>query len=155
MSDENKGINFEGLLSKIPKFEIPNINKSLLENPAYNFNPYAEKEVESHKIIKDLSNDEDKKDFNGRICDRCGSKIDNTYHWFYLESKYSDKDLIMCCYDCLKKLYDDKGSLDMYEINEYSRCTAYYKCKELGNLRNKCETGENLSYTSIMSLAYK
>lgn len=146
MNEKFKGIDFSRFVNKSLDFKIPK-----LVNPIENLNLYNEREVESSKIMFDLNKDRECIDFDIRSCDMCNSNIEGTFNWFHLISKYNNKDLVICCYECLSELYtDNNGTLDEYEIYEYSRCTAYYKCKEIGNLRDKCQTGENLSYTSIL-----
>ena len=112
---------------------------------------FDKKEIESKEIMSDLHKNKESIDFDKKNCDKCNSKIDGSFNWFYLISKSINKNLVICCYDCLKNLYNENGTLDDYEIYQYSRCTAYYKCKELGNLRDKCQISENLSYTNTLS----
>jgi len=57
------------------------------------------------------------------------------------ESKRVEK---ICSIDCLKE-FKELHSQNTINYKEVSRCTAYYKCLEIGNLRKKCEYSKNIN----------
>lgn len=89
-------------------------------------------------------------DFSGMKCEVCGELVEKDFSWYYLKSKNVDESNVICSHECLKKFYES-GDNNCFEIFEYSRCSAYYHCKEIGNLRNMCEHKKNKSYTKIIS----
>ena len=92
------------------------------------------------EIIDEIDQDEDV-DFKDSNCHICNSKVNRLYNWFHLKSFDNDKDTLnLCSLSCLHKFSEtfiDKAN--EYEIIEYNRCSAYYKCLEIGNLRKMCE----------------
>lgn len=99
-------------------------------------------------IIEEEQNDDDK-DFTSNQCKICGEEIENLYSWYNLKHEYnSSKSTSVCsikCLDAFREQYD----ADDYEIIEHYRCSAYFECKEIDNLRRKCERAENKSYREI------
>lgn len=94
-------------------------------------------EAEANKLVA----------FEGAKCNICGTNIDSIYYWYYLKhSKNESKSVSLCCLECLKKYKEaNLNEINNFEVFEYSRCTAYYKCKDLDNLRAKCQRSKNLT----------
>jgi len=91
-------------------------------------------------------------DFSEWKCKICDEPIEDGYFWYYLRHRFNnEKSLAVCSKECLDKLIKSQNC-SYYEIYEYSRCSAYYKCEEIGNLRGICETVENKTYQSIIPL---
>lgn len=107
-------------------------------------------------VIEEI-NDKEKSD-NHELDDNCvicNKKINN--HIFHSLRKYDfldDGDELsecknFCSGNCLKIFSEvDEKIVEEYEIYEMWRCTSYYDCRELGNLRKICERMERLDYES-------
>jgi hypothetical protein len=137
-------------LGGLEGFSIPKIKPVTPSFEAFNPN---RKEYHSPEEILDEDNDEfERPDFSNWTCNICGESIEDGYFWYYIRDERDESNSIaVCSKECLDKLLKN-GSYHDYEIYEYSRCTAYHKCEELGNLRGMCETAENKSYQSIIPL---
>jgi hypothetical protein len=95
-------------------------------------------------------------DFENSQCKICNKSINSNYYWYYLKNtKFENKSFSTCCLKCLKEYQESNPyEIDNYEIIEYNRCTAYYKCKELNNLRGKCELSKNLTAKDIFTHSF-
>lgn len=103
---------------------------------------------DASEVIEEEENDlKEYVDFENSQCKICNESINSHYYWYYLKnSKDETKSFSLCCLKCLKEYQQlNPYEIDNYEIIEYSRCTAYYKCKKLDNLRGKCEQSKNLT----------
>lgn len=131
---------------EIPKIAIPDCSeytKSLLE-PEY---------IDPEKVIYNVEEEhQHSPNFDSCYCKICNQSINGTYSWYYLcHIENKEKSFVLCSLACLKKYYDKNPSgIIEYEIIDYSRCSAYYKCKELDNLRDKCQQHENLTMVNIL-----
>jgi len=97
----------------------------------------------------DKNDDFEYPDFSTQNCVICGAPIDKTFSWYYLVGEKGEfQNVSICSCNCLDTIVKELNN-DNYEIYEFSRCTAYYKCEEIENLRNKCEKIENKTYKSI------
>jgi len=141
---------FKNLLGGLGKFTIPNIEPV---TPTYEMLDPNRKKYHSPEEILDEDSDEfDRPDFSNWECKICGEQIEEGYFWYYLRhGRDESKSIAVCSNECLDKLIKS-GNYDSYEIYEYSRCTAYHKCEEIGNLRGMCETVENKTYRSIIPI---
>lgn len=111
-----------------------------------------------HKSPKEIIEEEEGQD-NLKIqnyhCKMCNSNVNaDKYFWYYLKHMEDEnKSFVLCGLNCLKAYYDkNPNEIMQYEIIEYTRCTAYYKCKKLGNLRGKCQRHENLTVKNLFSI---
>ena len=87
-------------------------------------------------------------------CSVCNKSIKNFQYWSLRKLDYDElkePKLIECnnfcstkCLDEFKKNNSDK--LEKYEFYEINRCSCYYDCKELNNLRYMCEKEKILNY---------
>ncbi|KOY66134.1 hypothetical protein [Clostridium sporogenes] len=86
-------------------------------------------------------------DFKNSKCKICNRSVDLLYYWYYLRnSRDKNESFSICCLECLKEYQElNPYEIDNYEIIQYSRCIAYYKCRELDNLRFKCQQSKNLT----------
>jgi hypothetical protein len=100
--------------------------------------------------------------FQGRqesidVCEICNKNINN--HMFFSLRKYEEVQvgnhledkLIECdnfCSDSCLKEFSDKHeeTIEEYELYEVRRCSSYYDCLDLGNIRGICEKQERLDY---------
>ena len=141
---------FKNLLGEFGKFTLPKIEPVI---PAYEILDPNRKKYHSPEEILDEDSDEfDRPDFSNWECKICGEQIEEGYFWYYLrDGRDETKSIAVCSNACIDKLIKS-GNYDSYEIYEYSRCTAYHKCEEIGNLRGICETVENKTYRSIMPI---
>lgn len=140
------------LFGNIGEFKVPEI-KSLNITPAYEMLDSNRKKYHSPEEILDEDSDEfERPDFSSWKCKICEESIEDGYFWYYIRhDRDESKSVAVCSKECLDKLLK-KGNFQNYEIYEYSRCTAYYKCEEIGNLRGICELVENKTYQSIFKL---
>ena len=141
---------FKNLLGEFGKFTLPKIEPVI---PAYEILDPNRKKYHSPEEILDEDSDEfDRPDFSNWECKICGEQIEEGYFWYYLrDGRDETKSIAVCSNACIDKLIKS-GNYDSYEIYEYSRCTAYHKCEEIGNLRGICETVENKTYRSIVPI---
>ena len=145
--------NFKNILGKIGnlgEFTLPKIETMI---PSYEMlDPNRKKYHSPEDILDEDCDDFERPDFSNWQCEICGEPIEEGYFWYYLRYERDEsKSIAVCSKECLDKLIKN-GNYQDYEIYEYSRCTAYYKCEEIGNLRGICETVENKTYQSIMPL---
>ncbi len=75
----------------------------------------------------------------GDSCSICGAKVYDKHFWFY-EAYCDDKVLLACSNDCMTKLNEQHSNIR--HIDEITRCSAYFKCKSISNLRNMCQKSE-------------
>jgi len=108
---------------------------------------FQSKSIGTDEVIEKLDNEDKELTFyDERSCGICKNSIKESFRWYNLIPKSKDENIVICSYDCLKKFFDSEDILcEDYEIIEHSRCAAYFKCKEMGNLRNKCEDVKNLN----------
>lgn len=141
---------FKNLLGSLGECSLPKIEPVM---PAYEMLDPNRKEYHSPEEILDKDRDEyERPDFSECKCNICGESIEEGYFWYYLRNERDEsKSIAVCSNECLDTLIKS-GNYNSYEIYEYSRCTAYHKCEELGNLRGMCETVENKTYRPIMPL---
>ncbi len=116
----------------------------------------------SKKPVRDIINEELQKldtkiniDYNiyEQSCDICNEKVDNLFYWYYLKNTNNiNESKVICSKHCLEKFYGEyEDNLDDFEISEYMRCTAYYKCREIDNLRNMCEKNKSLNKSDLFN----
>lgn len=126
-------------------FENFNFDKSII-SPIIG-DPF-QPEIKTHEeIIEEELEYSKEPDFEKMNCKHCNSKVNNNFLWYYLKHlENEDKSIVLCSFDCLKE-YSEFNNYKMYEyeIVEYTRCSAYFKCKEIGNLRYKCENKKSLT----------
>lgn len=104
-------------------------------------------------IIEEEQNDKGDEDFTAHQCKICGVEIENLYSWYNLKPEYHGSDSVsVCSIKCLDA-FREKYDSDNYEIIEHDRCSAYFECKETGNLRRKCEQISNKSYRDISAIS--
>lgn len=104
-------------------------------------------------IIEEEQDDDDDKDFTADHCKICGKEIASLYSWYNLKHEYNrSKSTSVCSVKCLDA-FREQYSADDYEIIEHYRCSAFFECKEIDNLRGKCERVQNKSYRDISTFA--
>ncbi|MDP3058045.1 MAG: hypothetical protein Q8N36_01080 [bacterium] len=142
---------FKNILGNLGQFVIPNINPI---TPDYNMlDPNRTEYHSPEEILDEDSAEFERPDFSHWKCKICGEPIEKGYFWYYLRSERDEsKSISVCSKECLDKLLKN-GNYQNHEIYEYSRCTAYYKCAEIGNLRGICELVENKTNQSIFKLS--
>lgn len=152
MGDEVDNDKLKDLFGNIGKFTVPNI-EPLNMTPAYEMLDPNRKEYHSPEEILDEDSDEfERPDFSSWKCKICEESIEDGYFWYYLRhDRDESKSVAVCSKECLDKQLKN-GNFQNHEIYEYSRCAAYYKCEEIGNLRGICELVENKTYQSIFKL---
>lgn len=132
-----------------PKIEPPSI-------PTMDYNVFDPNRKEYHppeEIINESANEFERPDFSSWKCEICGNVIEEGYFWYYLrDQRQEDNSKAVCSSECLDQ-FVSKNDCTPYEIYEYSRCNAYYKCEAIGNLRGICELVENKTYRSVMPFA--
>lgn len=106
----------------------------------------------SKKSVDDIIEEEqgdDESDFTDDHCEICGKEIESLYSWYNLKHEYNrSKSTSVCSIKCLDA-FREQYSADDYEIIEHYRCSAYFECEEIENLRGKCERIENKSYRDL------
>lgn len=145
-----KNGDFKNILGNLGGFSLGKMEPVI---PSYKMVDPNKKEYHSPKEILDEDSYEyDRPDFKDWKCNVCGELIEEGYFWYYLRHNIDEsKSIAVCSKECLDKLIKN-GDYQNYEIYEYSRCNAYYKCQEIGNLRGICELVENKTYQSIFKL---
>lgn len=100
-------------------------------------------------IIEEEQKDDDTQDVTADKCKSCGVEIEGLYSWYNLKHELdADKSTSVCSIECLDD-FREKEILDQYEIMEHNRCSAYFECRDIGNLRRMCERVSNKSYRDI------
>lgn len=116
------------------------------------FNLDRDKYHSPEEIIDEDKGEFERPDFSNWTCKVCEKLIEGSYFWYYLKHDTDEKEsIVLCSKECLDKFIKSE-SCNNYEIYEYSRCTAYYKCEELNNIRGICENVENKTDQSITSI---
>jgi len=106
-------------------------------------------------IINGEQDDDYEDDFTASECKICGKEIKNLYSWYNLKPEHLEGDPVsVCSVECLRA-FRDKFDLSDYEIIEHDRCSAYFECEEIGNLRRKCERTSNKSYQDVLAISLK
>jgi hypothetical protein len=126
---------FKGVLNQKPIIAEPSYkNFSTIQKKS--FEEVLDEETELDIIFQ----------FDVAKCYICKSPIANLFHWYHFENYGTPTNpIVVCSPDCLREIENHHEiDKDNTEIVEYSRCTAYFKCRELDNLRNKCERKESL-----------
>ena len=132
--------------------------KRILKGPPHNIqssvqfiNPmdrlFADDYKPAEKVLEELEENSSEPDFNITICHVCGAEIGSRHYWYYL--KHIDdgaRSVVICCVPHLRQ-FVDQNEADYFEIIEYSRCSAYHICMDLGNLRGRCQRSESLTIT--------
>lgn len=140
-SDKYK--NLADIIGNLPK------NEPIIPNTYDMFNPNR-KEYHSPKILDEGKEEFERPDFSEWRCVVCNNTIEDGYFWYYLRhQRDTKKSFVTCCNECLDE-FVRTNYCDEYEIYEYTRCSAYFKCKDIGNLRNMCESVENKTYQSVI-----
>lgn len=104
-------------------------------------------------IIEEEQGDDDDKDFTADHCKICGEEMESLYSWYNLKHEYNrSKSTSVCSIKCLDA-FREQYSADDYEIIEHYRCSAFFECKEIDNLRGKCERIQNKSYRDISTFS--
>ena len=104
-------------------------------------------------IIEEEQGDDDDKDFTADHCKICGEEMESLYSWYNLKHEYNrSKSTSVCSIKCLDA-FREQYSTDDYEIIEHYRCSAFFECKEIDNLRGKCERVQNKSYRDISTFS--
>lgn len=103
----------------------------------------------AREVVNELSLVEDEEendpDFDSARCTVCGSGITSLSYWYYLKNTACDSNSkVACCVSHLQELVD-RNDCRQYEIVEYTRCSAYSACRDLDNIRRKCEQSESLT----------
>ena len=133
----------------IPKFDPP-------ESLPYDYKMLDPDRKEYHppeEIINESVDEFERPDFSSWKCEICGNVIEEGYFWYYLRDQgQEDNSKAVCSSECLDQFVSNNDCFP-YEIYEYSRCNAYYKCEAIGNLRGICELVENKTYRSVMPFA--
>jgi hypothetical protein len=144
--------NLKDFLGGIGEINIPKL-ETITSNTYAMFDPNRKKYHSPEEIIEEDKDDYKRPDFSEWKCKICNDLIEEGYSWYYLRHEGDEsKSVAVCSKECLDKFIKSHSCSD-YEIYEYSRCNAYFKCKEIGNLRNMCETVENKTYQSILPLS--
>ena len=100
-------------------------------------------------IIEEEQKDDDIQDVTVDKCISCGEEIGHLYSWYNLKHELDmDKSTSVCSIECLDT-FREKGNLEEYEIIEHNRCSAYFECRDIGNLRRMCERVNNKSYRDL------
>ena len=108
----------------------------VLKNTAF-FNP--QKSKKSITDIIEEEQDDDDNDFTDEYCKICGKEMDKLYSWYNLKHEYDrNKSVSVCSIECLDE-FRKQYNADDYVIIEHYRCSAYFECEEIENLRWKCE----------------
>lgn len=122
----------------------------VLRNTAF-LNP--QKPKKSVDDIIEEEQDDDDNDFTAEYCKTCGKKMENLYSWYNLIHEYNrSKSDSVCSIKCLDA-FREQYNADDYEIIEHYRCSAYFECEEIENLRGKCERIENKSYRDLSTFS--
>lgn len=104
-------------------------------------------------IIEEEQGDDDDKDFTADRCKICGEEMESLYSWYNLKHEYNrSKSTSVCSIECLDA-FREQYNADDYEIIEHYRCSAFFECKEIDNLRGKCERVQNKSYRDISTFS--
>lgn len=137
-----------------PKFEMPKISVPKFEMPIVNhFDLNTKKYVSPEEIIEEDTKEYKRPDFENMTCKKCSQNLKNCFSWYYLKNNISTRNsYAACCIECLEKVITEHNN-DVFEIFEYSRCSAYFKCEELDNLRKKCERVENRTYIGLLDIS--
>lgn len=124
-----------------------NVTKGILGNNIATAAFTNPKEVKnSVKDIIDQENSGTEHNFVAYECEICGKEMDNLYSWYDLEHDEDDnRSVAVCSIKCLDDFRKNHNTND-YQIIEHNRCSAYFECEEINNLRGKCERVENKSY---------
>lgn len=137
----------------ISKFHISN-NLGLGTSYASGYGS-SKRKISLEEILDEESDDEEFPDFSDWKCKTCGEAVDENYSWYYLRHEIDgNKSVVLCSMKCLRKFLNDSNYSD-FEIFEFSRCSAYFKCRDIDNLRRMCERVENKSYISISNLSIR
>jgi hypothetical protein len=135
-----------------------NLNNKSKEIFSQNSLMYGGTKKSLKKVIEDLNenavyaNSED-------TCATCTKKING--HTFYSLRKYeeiegsSEDNLIECndfCSGSCLEAFSDKHeeTIEEYDLYEVRRCSCYYDCLDLENIRGICEREKRLDYESIL-----
>lgn len=147
-----KSDKFKGILDGLGKIKI-NVPKIEPIIPNNMLDPTRKEYHSPEEILEEDEDEFERPDFSEWKCKICGKFIEEGYFWYYLRYERNvSKSIATCSKECLDKLVKNYNCSE-YEIYEYSRCSAYFKCEEIGNLRNMCETVENKTYQSIFSIS--
>lgn len=151
MSSNNIFKTFANLSNNIPKINVPDPGViSQFQNMTPN-SVFGVTEKTHDEVIEKLSENDDIYDYNNVACTSCENLIEDYYSIFSLEPNddYYNKE-VFCSNNCLiAYIENNRSSMYAYDIYSHKRCTAFYKCEEMDNLRNKCSTSENLSVDDI------
>lgn len=141
------------LLGGIGQFALPKIEP--LIHSYEKFNPHRKEYRSPGEILDEDEEEFERPDFSNWQCKKCAKPIKDGNFWYYIRHGIDEsKSITVCSKECLDIIIKS-GNYEKYEIYEYSRCTAYHKCEELGNLRGICESVENKTYQSIIPLISK
>jgi hypothetical protein len=121
--------------------------------------PYPRRKSTEEKIDEILAKHSDEVAEYDNKCFQCKRKIDGQFSFFYLKKHEEREDesilkkvLTFCSPDCLEEF---KKTNDVEEFDtavEASRCSCYYECSKLGNLRNMCEREDEVKDNNAFML---
>ncbi|PXV62163.1 hypothetical protein [Halanaerobium congolense] len=144
-------------LFKTKEINFPNINIPKNYKPATFKNPLFEYNKPSNKPFDDVLSEKTKEieekyqnkfvvDDNTK-CEICQQEIEGNFNWYHIVDKRDSKNSkVICSLYCLKEFGENfEGDINKYNIIEKSRCSAYYKCRDISNLRKMCERTETLT----------
>lgn len=118
----------------LDKSKLPGVEPAI---PTYEIFDLTSRKYHSPEDILDEDSGEfEHPEFSNWQCRICEEPIEEGYFWYYLRNEGDEaKSLAVCSKECLDRLIKN-GDYHSYEIYEYSRCTAYFKCEEIGNWFN-------------------
>ena len=150
---------FDNIMNAIKKLGNLNVNIPKVDPPKnllYDYKMLDPDRKEYHppeEIINESANEFERPDFSSWTCEVCGDVIEEGYFWYYLrDQRKEENSKAVCSSECLDQFVSN-NDCSPYEIYEYSRCNAYYKCEAIGNLRGICELVENKTYRSVLPFA--
>lgn len=145
INETNNTHAIENLLRNLT--EIPD---GLLGNRSAIFPSNLQGSKKSIDLIIEEESEEDEDDFPlPHQCQVCGEETDDLYSWYHLKHETDpDKSVAICSISCLDTFHSDHDT-DDYIIIEHNRCSTYFECEEIGNLRRMCERTENKSHKNL------
>lgn len=142
---------------------IPNGFASMIDSLKNFSSPFEGKHKSVIEVVEEVVKDGDNTFTFGEKCFHCNKPIDGFQYWSLRKYDYKKLDedkepkLIeikdFCSKKCLKD-FKDKNSeeIENYEFYRVNRCSCYYDCEELDNIRGICERKERLDYEPGLSL---
>ncbi len=136
--------NFKSPISKM--LEAYSSEKPILQPMEIRNKSFGSNEISHEQFEEDIKNDirEDEQRFNKSYnCNTCNNKTDDLMCYYEVKQSENNRKIIFCSRECLLE-YFDTNKIEIIQIDEVSRCVAYFRCKEIGNLRKMCTKKETI-----------